>query len=110
MPDLFSCGKSKSEETSASSVSAWNSKVMSHLVNSNNVGLAVFCCLLHSPIPDSFAWIENEHEHDFTSSAQLLVFLQRLVNENVPSLPGIILNGYTDLQKQLQVLSPELLA
>ncbi|CAH8617383.1 unnamed protein product [Schistosoma mattheei] len=110
VPDLFSCGKSKSEETSASSVSAWNSKVMSHLVNSNNVGLAVFCCLLHSPIPDSFALIENEHEHDFTSSAQLLVFLQRLVNENVPSLPGIILNGYTDLQKQLQVLSPELLA
>ncbi|CAH8660450.1 unnamed protein product [Schistosoma haematobium] len=110
VPDLFSCGKSKSEETSASSVSAWNSKVMSHLVNSNNVGLAVFCCLLHSPIPDSFALIENEHEHDFTSSAQLLVFLQRLVSENVPSLPGIILNGYTDLQKQLQVLSPELLA
>lgn len=110
IPDLFSSEKSKSDETSASSVSVWNSKIISHLVNSNNVGLAVFCCLLHSPIPDSFALIENEHEHDFTSSAQLLVFLQRLVDENVQSLPGVIINGYTDLQKRLQVLSPELLA
>ncbi|CAH8574386.1 unnamed protein product [Schistosoma turkestanicum] len=108
-PDLFSSEKSRSEETSKSSDVACDNKVLSHLVKTNNVGLAVFCCLSHSPIPDSFALIENENEHDLTSSAQSLVFLQRLVNENAPPLSGIKLNGYTDLQKKLHVLLPELL-
>ncbi|KAK4474242.1 hypothetical protein MN116_000189 [Schistosoma mekongi] len=96
----------KSGETSGSSITAWNNEIL-HLVKSNNVGLAVFCCLSHLPIPDSFGLIEDGNEQDLTSSAQLLVFLQRLVSENAPLLSGIKLNGYTDLQKKLHILLPE---
>ncbi|KAH8864986.1 Conserved oligomeric Golgi complex subunit 1 [Schistosoma japonicum] len=99
----------KFEETSGSSISAWNNEILFHLVKSNNVGLAVFCCLSHLPIPDSFDLIEDGNDQDLTSSAQL-VFLQRLVSENAQLLSGIKLNGYTDLQKKLHILLPEFLS
>ncbi|CAH8613696.1 unnamed protein product [Heterobilharzia americana] len=80
-------------------------------VQSNNVGLAVFCCLAYTPIPNSFSLMASEKEQDLTSSSQLLVFLQRLVSENISSASNcthISSFGNTDLEKKLHILLPDL--
>nr|CAH8873796.1 unnamed protein product [Trichobilharzia regenti] len=102
-------------ETLTASANACNNEILSHLVKSNNVGLVVFCCLAHLSIPNSFPLMGNEKEQDLTSSSHMLVFLQRLISENMSSTFENVSNcvqpsnfGNTDLHRKLQVLLPEL--
>lgn len=91
----------------------WNSKSISHLIHSYDVGLAVFYCFMNIPIPLSFFNKLAKQQDDLRTHTQLLAFFQRLLTDNGSISRKTFFEtnkefGLTPLNRKLRLLPPDL--